>query len=178
MRLEECNRCGLHHTSNKPVPGYGNKQADLFFIGEAPGENEDREGQPFVGRSGKFLTQIMSKSGIYRQDVYITNLVKCRPPENRDPTKDEIFNCEQWLIKEIEEIKPKKIICIGRLSAYFFLEKSPTRFGEIANQKFAEYHGIPVYAIYHPAYLLRKRGMEDGMPLPSTIHTLRKMTTE
>ena len=113
MSLEDCKGCRLSETRNRVVSGSGNKKSKLMFIGEAPGREEDERGKPFVGQAGKYLDELLVLIGLQREDVYITNIVKCRPPENRDPLDDEIEACKGWLLEELKNTKPKIIITLG-----------------------------------------------------------------
>ncbi|MGB2621913.1 MAG: uracil-DNA glycosylase [Candidatus Acidiferrum sp.] len=151
--LGECTRCKLHKTRNSIVFGDGNPRAELVFIGEGPGHDEDVQGLPFVGRAGKLLTQMIEAMGLQRKDVYICNVVKCRPPENRLPEKDEITPCSPFLLRQIDAIAPKVIVCLGACAAQTLLE---TNRG-ISNFRgqWLEFRGRKLMATYHPAYLLR-----------------------
>ena len=146
-------KCTLSKTRKKVVFGAGKIDAKLMFIGEAPGRDEDLKGEPFVGRAGQLLTKIIEAIDLSREDVYITNILKCRPPDNRDPQESEVRRCEKYLIAQIELIKPKVICALGRVSAQWLLQtNSPLgalRTGENT------YQGIPVLVTYHPAALLR-----------------------
>lgn len=151
--LGECTRCKLHKTRNNIVFGDGNPRAELVFVGEGPGHDEDVQGLPFVGRAGKLLTQMIEAMGLQRKDVYICNVVKCRPPENRLPEKDEITPCSPFLLRQIDAIAPKVIVCLGACAAQTLLE---TNRG-ISNFRgqWLEFRGRKLMATYHPAYLLR-----------------------
>src|SRR5205807_9910843 len=115
--LGECTRCRLHKQRNKIVFGAGNPRAELVFVGEGPGHDEDIQGLPFVGRAGKLLTQMIEAMGLQREDVYICNVVKCRPPENRTPEDDEVSTCSPFLLRQLEVISPKVIVCLGAVAA-------------------------------------------------------------
>jgi len=151
--LGECTRCKLHKTRNNIVFGDGNPKAELVFVGEGPGHDEDMQGLPFVGRAGKLLTQMIGAMGLQRKDVYICNVVKCRPPENRLPEKDEITTCSPFLLRQLDAIAPKAIVCLGACAAQTLLE---TNRG-ISNFRgqWLEFRGRKLMATYHPAYLLR-----------------------
>ena len=151
--LGECTRCKLHTTRNKIVFGDGSSKAELVFVGEGPGHDEDMQGLPFVGRAGKLLTQMIEAMGLQRQDVYICNVVKCRPPENRTPEKDEVETCSPFLLRQLDAIAPKVIVCLGAIAAQTLLE---TNRG-ISNFRgqWLEFRGRKLMATYHPAYLLR-----------------------
>jgi uracil-DNA glycosylase family 4 len=151
--IGDCKRCKLHKTRNKIVFGVGNPKAELMFVGEGPGRDEDMQGEPFVGRAGKLLTQMIEAMGLKREDVYIANVVKCRPPENRLPEKDEITTCSPFLVRQIEVIKPKVICSLGSCSAQTLLQTTQgiSKF----RGEWQEFRGTKLMATYHPAYLLR-----------------------
>lgn len=151
--IKNCQNCPLGSSRNHFVFGVGNPNADLMFVGEAPGEREDLEGVPFVGRAGKLLDDILKAIDLTREDVYIANVLKCRPPNNRDPNKDEIEQCEPYLIKQIELIKPKLLVALGRISAMTLL-RSKDSLTAMRGQIF-DYHGTDLLVTYHPAALLR-----------------------
>jgi uracil-DNA glycosylase len=148
-----CTRCKLHKGRTKIVFGVGNPKAELVFVGEGPGRDEDAQGEPFVGRAGKLLTQMIEAMGLRRQDVYICNVVKCRPPENRLPEKDEIATCSPYLLRQLEVIGPKVICCLGSCSAQTMLQTTEgiSRF----RGQWFDFRGSKLIATYHPAYLLR-----------------------
>jgi DNA polymerase len=151
--LGECTRCRLHKTRNKIVYGSGNSRAELVFVGEGPGHDEDMQGLPFVGRAGKLLTQMIEAMGLTRDQVYICNVVKCRPPENRKPEEDESATCSPFLYRQIDVIAPKAIVCLGLTAAQSLLKtKDPiSRF----RGEWFDYRNTKLMATYHPAYLLR-----------------------
>ena len=151
--LGECTRCKLHKTRNKIVFGDGNPKAELVFVGEGPGHDEDMQGLPFVGRAGKLLTQMIEAMGLQRKDVYICNVVKCRPPENRAPEKDEVGECSPFLLRQIDAIAPKVIVCLGSTAAQTVLETN-RGISQFRGQ-WLEFRGRKLMATYHPAYLLR-----------------------
>jgi DNA polymerase len=155
--VSRCTLCSLSETRTQTVFGDGNSQADLVFVGEAPGADEDAQGKPFVGRAGQLLTDIIEKGmKVRRRQVYICNVLKCRPPNNRDPRPDEKELCEPYLVKQLELIRPKVICALGTHAAQTLL-KTDTPIGRLrGNWHF--YHGIPLRATYHPAYLLRNPG--------------------
>ncbi|HMQ10907.1 MAG TPA: uracil-DNA glycosylase [Oligoflexia bacterium] len=153
QELGNCQRCQLHSTRKNIVFGVGNKNADLMIVGEAPGRDEDIKGEPFVGRAGQLLTKIIEAIGLSREEIYIANIIKCRPPENRNPEPEEIEQCEPFLIKQIQSIQPKVICCVGKFAAHTLL-KTETPISKLRGQ-FAEYEGIALMPTYHPAYLLR-----------------------
>ncbi|HVB85387.1 MAG TPA: uracil-DNA glycosylase [Candidatus Dormibacteraeota bacterium] len=148
-----CTRCKLHKARKQIVFGVGNPKAELVFVGEGPGRDEDEQGEPFVGRAGKLLTQMIEAMSLRRQDVYICNVVKCRPPENRLPEKDEIATCSPYLIRQLDAIHPKVICCLGACSAQTLLNTTQgiSRF----RGEWFDFRGAKLIATYHPAYLLR-----------------------
>lgn len=148
-----CLRCKLSKGRKNIVFGEGNAGADLMFIGEGPGRDEDMQARPFVGEAGKLLTKLIIKLGFRREEVYIANIVKCRPPHNRDPEEDEILTCKPFVVRQIEAIKPKVIVCLGRISAQVLL-KSTVPISKLRGNLF-DFNGIPVMPTFHPAYLLR-----------------------
>ncbi|MEM7402055.1 MAG: uracil-DNA glycosylase, partial [Pseudomonadota bacterium] len=153
--VSNCTRCELHRSRTQTVFGVGHPAAEWLIIGEAPGADEDRLGEPFVGRAGQLLTSMLRAMGLAREEVFIANILKCRPPNNRDPQTDEINNCSSYLRQQIELIQPKIILVVGRIAAQSLLSVD-TPIGKMRGQK---YHyqdtAIPVIATYHPAYLLR-----------------------
>ena len=151
--LGECTRCRLHLQRNKIVFGAGNPRAELVFVGEGPGHDEDVQGLPFVGRAGKLLTQMIEAMGLTREQVYICNVVKCRPPENRKPEDDEVATCSPYLYRQLDVIAPKAIVCLGATAAQALLKTkdSISRF----RGNWLEYRNTKLMVTYHPAYLLR-----------------------
>ncbi len=171
-----CTKCPLHRYRKRPVPGEGRIDTDIMIIGEAPGEKEDEQGRPFVGPAGQLLTKILEELGVSRSEVYITNIVKCRPPENRDPTNEEIEACLPYLIRQIRIVKPKVIICLGRHSAREILKLCGYRESEVSqiskirgkiySTKILREIDVMVLPTYHPAAALynpklRKYIIED-----------------
>lgn len=151
--IGDCTRCRLHKHRTKIVFGVGNPKAELVFVGEGPGHDEDIQGIPFVGRAGQLLTQMIDAMGLRRDDVYICNVIKCRPPENRTPEKDEIATCSPFLLRQLAVIHPKVIVCLGNVAAQTLLSthKSISHF----RGQWFDYRGARLMATYHPAYLLR-----------------------
>jgi DNA polymerase len=151
--MGECTRCRLHKQRHKIVFGAGNGKASLVFVGEGPGHDEDMQGLPFVGRAGKLLTQMIEAMGLVRDDVYICNIVKCRPPENRTPEKDEVETCSPFLLRQLGVIRPKVIVCLGNVASQTLLgtHKSISQY----RGQWFDYRGARMIATYHPAYLLR-----------------------
>ncbi len=152
--LGECTRCKLHPTRKNIVFGVGNPRADLVFVGEAPGQNEDLQGEPFVGDAGQLLTKMILAMGWRREDVYIMNILKCRPPGNRNPEPDEIEQCEPFLVRQLAAIGPRVIVALGKFAAQCLLRKPTTPISALRGT-FHEYQGVPVMPTYHPAYRLR-----------------------
>ncbi len=151
--IKDCVRCPLGHTRTKFVFGVGNPKADILFVGEAPGRDEDLQGEPFVGRAGQLLDKILAASKFSRAEVYIANILKCRPPENRDPQPEEMETCSPYLLEQIRLINPKIIVCLGRIAAMQLL-KTKLALGKLRGS-FHEFNGIKVMVTYHPAALLR-----------------------
>ncbi len=151
--IGDCTRCRLHRHRTHIVFGVGSPKAELLFVGEGPGHDEDLKGIPFVGRAGQLLTQIIEAMGLRREDVYICNVIKCRPPENRTPEKDEIATCSPFLLRQIAVIAPKVIVCLGGIAAQTLLgtNKSISHF----RGQWFDYRGSRLIATYHPAYVLR-----------------------
>ncbi|MBI3546109.1 MAG: uracil-DNA glycosylase [Gammaproteobacteria bacterium] len=148
-----CTKCPLHATRTQTVFGVGNRQAHWMFVGEAPGADEDRLGEPFVGRAGQLLNAMLFAAGLKREEVYIANVLKSRPPGNRDPQPQEVAQCEPYLIRQIELIQPRLIVALGRHAAHSLL-KTEMALAKLRGQKLS-YHGTPLIVTYHPAYLLR-----------------------
>lgn len=154
LEIQGCPKCKvLVRTRTQVVFGTGNPKANLVVVGEAPGADEDLKGEPFVGRAGKLLTDILIAINLSREEVYICNILKCRPPENRNPLPDEIVNCEPYLFKQLDMIKPKLILAVGTFAAQTLL-KSKEPLGKLRG-RFHQYNGIKTMVTYHPAALLR-----------------------
>jgi DNA polymerase len=152
--LGECTRCKLHTLGRKQIVfGVGDPQAQLMFVGEAPGADEDVQGEPFVGRAGRLLTKIIEAIGLTRQQVYIANVIKCRPPQNRNPEPDEVGQCEPFLFRQIDVIGPRVIVALGKFAAQSLL-KTVEPITRIRGREFA-YRNATLIPTYHPAYLLR-----------------------
>ena len=170
MDLEElrklilkCERCHLRKNARAPVPGEGREGAKMMLVGEAPGAKEDELGRPFVGRAGRLLRSSLKILGIPEEDVYITNVVKCRPPKNRTPTLSEMKTCGIRLEKEVLLVKPRVIVALGRIATAFFLGKSPDsiRMSKMRARAFS-YRGFTVYPTYHPAAVLRNPSLGEA----------------
>ncbi len=151
--IGDCKRCRLCEARNKIVFGDGNAKAELVFIGEGPGHDEDVQGLPFVGRAGKLLTQMIEAMGLRREEVYICNIVKCRPPGNRQPERDEVATCSPFLDRQLAVIRPKVVVCLGNVAAQTLLgtNKSISQF----RGQWFDFRGSKMLATYHPAFLLR-----------------------
>lgn len=152
--LGDCRRCKLHPTRTNIVFGVGNPHAELVFIGEAPGQTEDLQGEPFVGDAGQLLTRMIEAMGFRRDEVYIANTLKCRPPGNRNPEADELEACEPFLKKQIAAIGPKVIVALGKFAAQWLTGKPEAAIGALRG-RWSSYQGVKVMPTYHPAYLLR-----------------------
>ena len=169
--IATCHKCEIAKSRTRAVPGEGAENADIMFIGEAPGWHEDQQGRPFVGPAGKFLDDLLMSIKLNRQQVYITNVVKTRPPGNRDPLPVEIANCRPWLEKQIELIHPKMIVTLGRYSmAMFFPGKSISKI----HGTFQQRDGVFYYAMYHPAAALHQQSLRkaietDMLKIPSIL---------
>lgn len=153
--VSTCTACELHTGRTQTVFGVGDQQADLMIVGEAPGADEDRQGEPFVGRAGQLLNEMLKAIGLQRQTVYIANILKCRPPENRDPKPEEAEKCVAYLYRQIELLQPKLIVAVGRIAAQRLL-KTDAALSKLRNKVHAlPITGTPFIVTYHPAYLLR-----------------------
>ncbi|NOQ68324.1 uracil-DNA glycosylase [Patescibacteria group bacterium] len=159
-QILKCEKCALSKTRTNVVPGKGSSKAEIMFIGEGPGKKEDEQGIPFIGAAGKLLDKLLALIDLKREDIYIANVVKCRPPQNRDPLPDEVEACRPWLDQQIKIIKPKLIVLLGRHSMDRFLP----------NQKISMDHGKPkrrngqvYYPIYHPAAALYRNGLFEDL---------------
>jgi uracil-DNA glycosylase family 4 len=156
--IKKCRQCEIARYRTNVVPGEGAEDADIMFIGEAPGWHEDQQGRPFVGPAGKFLDELLGLIGLKREQVYITNVIKTRPLDNRDPLPQEMVNCRPWLDRQIEIIRPKMIVTLGRYSmALFFPGKTISRIHGTAEKR----DGILYYAMYHPAAALHQQSLRE-----------------
>jgi uracil-DNA glycosylase len=172
--INTCKKCGLGHTRKKFVFGVGNSHADVVVVGEAPGADEDEKGEPFVGRAGQLLTKILEAIQFKREEIFICNILKCRPPNNRDPQAEEIDSCEPYLWKQLEIIKPKLILCAGRIAGQSLL-KTNASLGQLRG-KMHDYRGIPLMVTYHPAALLRNPNWKR--PCWEDVQQFRKLYEE
>lgn len=151
--LGECTRCKLHAGRTSLVFGVGNANADLMFVGEAPGRDEDRQGEPFVGRAGQLLTKIIASIGLSRSDVYIANVIKCRPPNNRNPEPDEVDTCEPFLFRQVDVVQPRVVVALGAFAIRTLLNTGQS-ISALRGQIF-DYRGSKLVPTFHPAFLLR-----------------------
>lgn len=171
----QCKACELHQSRTQTVFGVGNREADLMIIGEAPGFYEDQQGEPFVGRAGQLLTAMIKSIGFEREDVYIANILKCRPPNNRDPSPEEVKLCTPFLNQQINLIQPRLLLAVGRIAAHYLLQVKSSL--ESLRNKIYSYgdNHIPLIITYHPAYLLRnpidkKKAFLDLLFALKTLH--------
>lgn len=175
-QISSCKKCSLGDTRKNFVFGVGNPCAKVMFVGEAPGADEDAQGEPFVGRAGQLLNKILEAVQLKREDVYICNILKCRPPDNRDPMLKEMELCTPYLSKQIELIKPKFIICLGRIAAQWLLQTNDSL--TAMRQKVHNYRGAKLIVTYHPAALLRnpnwKRPTWEDMQLFQKLYNEQK----
>jgi len=176
--VKACIACPLHETRTQTVFGVGDPAADWMVIGEAPGEQEDLQGEPFVGRAGLLLNEMLRAIGLAREQVFIANILKCRPPKNRDPQPNEVAACESYLKRQIASVKPKIILAVGRIAAQNLL-KTTTPIGKLRG-RLHDYQGVPLVVTYHPAYLLRspleKRNAFDDLRLARQTYKKTKTT--
>ena len=156
--LRSCKKCRLSRTRINVVLGEGDPESEIMFVGQCPGFHEDQQGRPFVGRAGQLLDELLKSIGLQREKVFITNIVKCRPPENRDPMVDEVRGCSPYLERQIRSVNPKLIITLGRFASEFF----------ISDGKISKIHGVPhrvkgllIFPLYHPAAALRSGGVAE-----------------
>ena len=174
--IGDCKRCKLCEARTNIVFGVGDPRAKLMFIGEGPGADEDAQGEPFVGRAGKKLNEMIRAIGLERGDVYIANIVKCRPPGNRDPEPDEVATCSPFLFRQIESIQPKAIVALGSPAAKTLLD---TKAGITSLRgRFGSFRGIPVMPTFHPAYLLRKYTDENRRAVYEDLKAARARIDE
>lgn len=179
QRISSCTQCALSRGRTNAVPGEGSLTPKVMFIGEAPGFHEDKQGRPFVGPAGQFLDQLLASVGMKREDVYITNVVKCRPPNNRDPLPGEVEACRGYLDAQIEFLKPKVIVTLGRHSLASFFQKEPI---SKARGKPRLWNGITVLPMYHPAAALHQQSLrsiieDDFKGLPAVLKEAEEHTS-
>lgn len=173
QQVKNCTLCPLHKERNLTVFGEGPWNADLMFVGEGPGADEDREGIPFIGRAGQLLSKILEAAEIPRDQVYITNVVKCRPPQNRVPQIDEMMACSKYLESQIAIINPRIIVCLGSTPTKWFL-KSNEGISKIRGKWFS-WRGIDLMPMFHPSYLLRNQSRKPGSPKDLTWQDIKKV---
>jgi len=177
VKVSQCTACQLHETRTQAVFGVGNENADWMIIGEAPGYDEDKQGEPFVGRAGLLLNEMLCALGLQREEVFIANILKCRPPNNRNPSAQEALCCEPYLKQQITLVKPKIILSVGRVSAINLLKQPlDTKVGSLRGKvHYYSEQAIPVVVVYHPAYLLRspREKHKAWQDLLLAKHTLR-----
>lgn len=183
-RMLKCSQCVLRGTCRTVVPGEGSAEAEVMFIGEGPGQKEDKLGRPFVGAAGKFLDEMLGIINFKREEVYIANVVKCRPPQNRDPFPEEVAVCWPWLMEQIKIINPKLIVTLGRHSLERFLpEKKISQIhGKALRKTIEEIETRVFYALYHPASALYNGGMrdiliEDFKKIPQVLKAVKESYT-
>lgn len=162
--IAQCTKCDLCKTRHMTVPGAGNHKARLVFIGEAPGADEDKTGVPFVGKAGQHLDKVLSAAGFKREEVFICNILKCRPPENRDPLLSEMLCCTPYLQRQLRIINPAIIACLGNVAVKFAIGPETPGITRVHGQWFQSVFGIPTMAMYHPSFLLRSNTREKGSP--------------
>jgi DNA polymerase len=178
--INACQKCGLSATRTRAVPGEGDPNSELMFVGEGPGFHEDQQGRPFVGAAGKFLEEMLASIGYQRTDVYIANVVKCRPPGNRDPLPDEVEACRPYLLEQISLIRPKLIVTLGRFSLTWFFPKDAI--GKV-HGSLRRLDGQYYFHLYHPAAALhagnlRKTIEEDFRRIPAALDKIRQLERE
>ncbi len=174
--VRSCEKCDLCKTRTKAVPGFGDFNAEIMFVGEAPGRNEDLKGEPFVGAAGKVLDGLLESIELNRENIFITNIVKCRPPKNRDPLPEEVYNCSNYLEKQVELIKPKIIVLLGRHAMDRFL---PNLKISLDHGKVKQKDGKVYFPIYHPAATIYRREFlkylqDDFKKIPKIIKLIKE----
>ncbi len=162
--ISQCQKCPLSETRNNTVPGEGNIHSPVVFIGEGPGAEEDATGRPFVGRAGKLFDEILKAVSFSREDVFITNIVKCRPPNNRNPMPDEMSSCSPYLFSQLQIINPVLIVTLGAVPLSFLLEKKTIRITSMRGQIIQYKDDIKIFPMFHPSYLLRNPSKAKGSP--------------
>ena len=176
-KIKNCHKCRLSETRTNAVPGAGTFDTSVMFIGEAPGRDEDLEGLPFVGRAGQLLDKILNAVEIDRKDIFITNMVKCRPPGNRNPNADEIDVCLPYLESQIALINPKIIVTLGSVPTKFLLNKNEP-ISQLRGKWFSWTGGIKIFPMFHPSYLLRYAQTTPGSPKELTWRDIRELKRE
>ncbi|MGC9322170.1 MAG: uracil-DNA glycosylase [Kosmotogaceae bacterium] len=174
-KISDCNLCPLSSSRTNTVPGEGSIETPVVFVGEGPGADEDASGKPFVGRAGELLTKILESVGLSRQDIFITNIVKCRPPKNRVPTADEQRACSAYLLSQLAVIKPKVIVALGATALSYFVAQDGIQITKVRGQLFDWIGGVKVFAMFHPSYLLRNASRAHGSPKSLTWEDIQKV---
>ncbi|HOZ11768.1 MAG TPA: uracil-DNA glycosylase [Thermotogota bacterium] len=174
-RIAVCTRCGLCQNRTQTVPGEGSLGAKIFFVGEAPGREEDLSGRPFVGAAGKLFTTILKAVDIAREEVYIGNIIKCRPPENRTPTMEEMKACAPFLLAQLQVVQPRLIVTLGASSLSFFLSGREIKITEMRGKYQQWEGGIPIFPMFHPSYLLRNASKAPGSPKALTWSDIQEV---
>ena len=172
-----CTRCGLCESRIQAVFGEGPADSPVMLVGEAPGAQEDAAGMPFVGRSGKFLTSLLEEAGLPREKLFITNMVKCRPPENRLPAREELACCRSWLRAQMETLRPLLVLAVGNVPTRAFLGTKEGITNLRGNFLPCSWEGMnfTLRPVFHPSYLLRNRKVEEGSPIALTLKDLREV---
>lgn len=173
-KIRDCQKCPLSQTRKKAVPGEGSHNSVVMFVGEAPGGDEDKEGLPFIGRAGQLFTRILQSVQIERKDVFITNIVKCRPPQNRNPNKSEIEICLPYLESQIALINPKIIVTLGSVPTKCLLNTDDA-ISRLRGQWFPWLGGIKIFPMFHPSYLLRHQETTPGSPKELTWRDIQEL---
>ncbi len=173
-RIESCSACQLRATRTNPVPGEGSLDTPLMFVGEGPGEGEDKTGRPFVGRAGQMLNKLLKEVGLEREKIYITNVVKCRPPGNRVPTNQEMTACSHFLLAQIQIVNPKVIVTLGATALSFFLERKVS-ITKMRGKLIDWIGGKYIFPTFHPSYLLRNRSTGPGSPYDLALQDMKKI---
>ncbi len=173
-RIQKCRACKLCEGRLNVVPGEGSLDTPIIFVGEGPGEEEDKTGRPFVGRAGQLLTKMMEEVGLKRSEVYITNVVKCRPPNNRVPTNDEMNACSHFLFAQLQIINPKVIVTLGGTALSFFLEKKVS-ITKMRGKEISWKGGKILFPTFHPSYLLRNRSTAPGSTYDLAMEDMKKI---
>jgi DNA polymerase len=173
-KIQKCQKCPLYSTRNNAVPGEGNYKSPVIFVGEAPGEVEDLHGKPFIGKAGQLFTKILLSVKIEREEVFITNIIKCRPPGNRNPNKSEAETCFPYLESQIALINPKIIVTLGNIPTKYLLN-SQNGISKVRGQWFDWLGGIKIFPMFHPSYLLRHEETTPGSPKELTWQDIREL---
>lgn len=175
FQIKNCKSCKLCNSRRKAVPGEGNKKSPVMFIGEGPGEEEDEQGRPFIGKAGMLFTKIFNSVNLERDDVFITNIVKCRPPKNRNPEEDEIIACYKYLETQIALINPKIIVAVGGLALKTLMKDENAKISSLRGKELEWEGGIKLIPIFHPSYLLRNSATEEGSPKWQTWQDMKRV---